>query len=188
MPSVHVAVTAIGADRPGIVAAVTRVLFEHDGNIEDSRMAMLGGHFAMMLVVSLPEGSDPATLERALGGPARELDLIVSVRPVAEAGAGAPGAEGPHAEAAGTPYVFSVYGADRPGIVYRVTDALASGGVNITDLATHVVEGETPVYVMIIEGTVPSGADVQALERDLKARAGELGIDISMHPAEADTL
>ena len=42
----HVAVTAVGADRPGIVAAVSRALYDVGGNIEDSRMAILGGHFA----------------------------------------------------------------------------------------------------------------------------------------------
>lgn len=175
----HVAVTAIGADRPGIVAAVSRVLFEHSGNIEDSRMAMLGGHFAMMLVVSLPEGSDAAVLERALGAEARELGLIVTVRPVAEI-------SDEHAE--GTPWIFSVYGADRPGIVYRVTNTLAAAGVNIEDLATHVIGGETPVYVMIIEGTLPPSTDAAALEGDLKAIASGLSVDLSMHPVDADTL
>src|SRR6266481_3460631 len=53
----HVAVTAVGADRPGIVAAVSRVLYDIGGNIEDSRMAILGGHFAMVLIVALPQGA-----------------------------------------------------------------------------------------------------------------------------------
>src|SRR6266542_2052675 len=101
----HVAVTAVGADRPGIAAAVVKVLYEHGGNVEDSRMAILGGHFAMMLIVALPEG------------------------------------------------------AERPGIVYRVCETLAARRVNITDLATRVVGGDAPVYVMILEATVPAGAD-----------------------------
>ena len=52
------AVSAIGADRPGIVAAVTGALLPHGINIEDSRMAILGGRFAMMLVVTVPEDAD----------------------------------------------------------------------------------------------------------------------------------
>ena len=44
-----------GADRPGIVAAVTGVLVEHGGNLEDTSMTILGGHFAMMLVVAVPD-------------------------------------------------------------------------------------------------------------------------------------
>ena len=49
-------VSALGPDRPGIVAAVTRVLLEHGANIADSRMGLLNGRFSMMLVVSVPDG------------------------------------------------------------------------------------------------------------------------------------
>lgn len=175
----HVAVTAVGADRPGIAAAVTKVLFEHGGNIEDSRMAILGGHFSIMLIVALPEDTDLPGLEAALGEPARALDLVFAVRPVGEA---------PPEHAEGSPYVVSVYGADRPGIVFRVCEALAGRGVNITDLATHVVEGATPIYVMIMEVTVPAGADPTAIEAELQTIAAELSVDLSFHPVEAETL
>lgn len=173
----HVAVTAVGADRPGIVAAVTQVLFEHGCNIEDSRMAILGGHFAMMLIVALPDGEDAARLEEALSEPARAQDLVVTVRPVAEAAG---------EEAPGIPYVVSVYGADHPGIVARVSRLLADHGVNISDLATHVVEGDPPVYVMVLEVTLPG--DAAPVEAALKALAAELAVDVSMHPMEPETL
>ncbi len=175
----HVAVTAFGTDRPGIAAAVAKVLYEHGGNVEDSRMAILGGHFAMMLIVALPEGAEPSALESALLVPARELELIVAVRPVAEV---AP----EHAE--GSPYIVTVYGADKPGIVFRVCEALAAHRVNVTDLATRVVGGEAPVYVMILEATVPGGADAAVVEADLKALAAEMAVDVAFHPVEAEAL
>lgn len=174
----HVAVTAIGTDRPGIVAAVTEVLFEVGANIEDSRMATLGGHFAMMLIVELPSVS-PQRLEEELHRPADELDLTISVRAIDEADA---------ARDEGEPYVVSVYGADHPGIVARVSGMLADQGVNISDLATHVVEGEQTVYVMVLEVTVPGDVDVAELEADLKALAADLDVDLSIHPMEPDTL
>lgn len=179
LPCMHVAVTAVGADRPGIAAAVTKVVYEHGGNIEDSRMAILGGHFSMMLIVTLPDAGDAAKLERALGGPAAEKDLIVAVRPVASSSP-------EHAE--GEEYVVSVYGADKPGIVYRVSEALAAHAVNITDLATRVVEGDPSVYVMLMEVVVPLGADPAVVDADLKMLSGELEVDISFHPLEAETL
>jgi glycine cleavage system transcriptional repressor len=175
----HVAVTAVGADRPGIASAVAKILFEHGGNIEDSRMAILGGHFAMMLIVDLPADPAPAALELALGPVAAALDLIVAVRPVDEASA-----EG----AGGTTYVVTVYGADKPGIVYRVTETLASHRVNVTDLATRVVPGDQPVYVMILEATVPAAADAAIVEADLKALSAELSVDVSFHPLDEETL
>ena len=175
----HVAVAAIGVDRPGIAAAVTKVLYEHRCNIEDSRMAILGGQFAMMLIVVLPPGGRPESLEEALAEPAGKLNLIVSVTPVAEPGPG---------QAEGIPYVVSVYGADRPGIVYRVCSALAERSINITDLATHVIEGPTPVYVMIIEAILPAGSDATAVESDLHVLAKVLEVDLTVRPVEQETL
>src|SRR5215210_8202540 len=88
----HVAVTAVGSDRPGIVAAVTRVFVEHRCNIEDSSMTILRGQFAMMLVVDAPADVGAADLEAALAGPAAELDLVVAVRPLPAADEGDSGA------------------------------------------------------------------------------------------------
>jgi glycine cleavage system transcriptional repressor len=172
----HVAVTAVGVDRPGIVAAVSRVLFEQGANIEDSRMAILGGHFAMVLIVS---ADDAAGLEDALQAPARSLDLVVSARPVDDAAA---------ARTEGAPFIVNVYGADKPGIVAGVTGALADERINISNLATHVIEGDQPVYLMMLEVTLPSGADAAAIEARLKALGAQLGVDVSMHADEADTL
>ena len=171
----HIAVSAVGVDRPGIVAAVSRVVFEHGGNIEDSRMALLGGHFAMMLIVAVPEGTDAADLEGALSSATAGMDLVVSARPVAET---------PQGHAQGDAYVLTVYGADRPGIVADVTGALAASNANITDLATHVAEGN--VYIMVIEVGLPAGADPEAVEAAVRRAGG--GVDISFHPLEAETL
>ncbi len=176
----QVAVTAVGADRPGIAAAVTKILFEHGGNIEDSRMAILGGHFSMMLIVALPESTDAAALEHALQAPADQLGLIVAVRPVAAATA--------EPEAGAEEYVVSVYGADKPGIVYRVSEALARHGANITDLATRVVGGDPDVYVLLMEVVVPRTADTAVIDAELKTTGADLDVDISFHPLEAETL
>lgn len=172
----HVAVTAVGRDRPGIAAAVSKVLFEHGANIEDSRMAILGGHFSMMLIVQTD--ADAATLEHDLASATAALDLTVTVRSVADAGI---------ADDTGAAYTLSVYGADHPGIVYRVTAALAEQGVNVTDLSTHVA-GDPPVYVMLIDVSVPAGTDPAALEAGLRTLGADVGVDIAMRPADADTL
>ncbi len=62
----QLAVSAIGVDRPGIVAAVTGVLVGHGCNLEDTSMSILRGHFAMTLVVSAPDGTEAPELEGAL--------------------------------------------------------------------------------------------------------------------------
>jgi glycine cleavage system transcriptional repressor len=171
----QLAVTAVGVDRPGIVASISRVLFERGGNIEDSRMALLGGHFAVMLIVSVPDDADPTGIETALAEATAGHDLMTSARPVAKA---------PPEHLEGTPYVLTVYGSDRPGIVADVTGVLARYGVNVTDLATHVVEGR--IYVMIMEVSLPAGSDAADVERALREAAA--GVDLSFHPLEAETL
>jgi glycine cleavage system transcriptional repressor len=179
----HVAVTAVGADRPGIVAAVSRVFVEHGCNLEDSSMTILRGLFAMMLVVDAPPGVGAVDLEAALAEPAAALDLVVAVRPVPEVGGGATGG------AAGSAWAVSVYGADRPGIVHGIADLLAGHGVNITDLSTRVVGApDRPVYAMLLEVSLPPGADPEILGRRLAEAAADLGVDVSLHPSDADIL
>src|SRR5437588_7644908 len=155
----HYAVSAVGADRPGIVAAVTQAFLDHGCNLEDTSMTILRGHFAMMLVVAAPDGVGQQELEAALAGPARDLDLVVAVRPIEE---GVP--TSPHGES----WTVSVYGSDRPGIVHRVASLLADEGVNIVDLTTRVIgDPARPVYAMILEVTLPPECDAASLEESL---------------------
>lgn len=180
----HVVVTAVGADRPGIVAAVTRVLVDQRCNLEDTSMTILGGHFAMMLVVATPGDAGPAELEAALAPVAGDLGLVVAVRPIAELDPAA-GDDG----GAGEDWEVSVYGADRPGIVHRMTALLAGRGVNIVDLSTRVIgDPDRPVYAMFLGVRVPPGVDAADLEADLRGAATDLGVECSLHPAEADIL
>jgi len=69
------AVSAIGRDRPGLVAGLTRTLLAHRVNIEDSQMSILRGHFSMMLLISAPDALDPAALSSDLAATGDELGL-----------------------------------------------------------------------------------------------------------------
>src|SRR5256885_15685444 len=71
----HYALTAVGRDRPGIVAAVSEALLAHSVNIEDSQMTILRGHFTMVLVVATQEGADVDALRRDLEGVRERLEL-----------------------------------------------------------------------------------------------------------------
>lgn len=173
------AVTAIGRDRPGIVAAISGVLFELGGNIEDSRMSILGGHFAVMLIVELPEEASRERLEEGLDAVRRDLGLeALSVSEV-ERMADGRGAQASH--------VLTVYGADRPGIVHRVAALLAERGVNVADLSTQVSGGAPPVYVMVMELSVPEDAE-GPLEEALAAAGDELEVDVSLRPLAGEPL
>lgn len=176
----HVAVTALGADRTGIVAAVTGVLMRHGGNLEDTAMTNLGGHFAMMLVVEIPDGETAADLEAALADEVAGLGLTVAVRPIVAAPADGP---------TGAPWAVSLYGADRPGIVHRVTKKLAEHDVNVVDLTTRVIgRGPEHAYVLLLEVSLPPTTDPDQLGAELDALAAELGVEVHLRPDDADVL
>jgi glycine cleavage system transcriptional repressor len=174
----HFAVSAIGRDRPGIVAAIAAALHEAEGNVEDSRMTILGGHFSVMLVVSAPDSRE-AELRRRLGNVADDLGLeALSLSPLDELAAPAPAPS----------HVISVYGADHPGIVREVSGALAERRVNITDLQTRLAGApEKPLYVMMLE----IEADPTAIE-EISAALAETGrraeVEVSISRLETETL
>lgn len=168
----ELAVTAIGADRPGIVAAVARVLHERGGNLEDSAMTILGGHFAIVLLVATDD--EPDALATVLRDATGELGLTITV---SRADAARTTAEPTH--------LLSVYGADKPGIVAGITTTLAEAGANIIDLETQVVgEGDAPVYAMVIE---LQAADTDALIAHLDTACEVLGVDHTLRSIDAET-
>ncbi len=168
------AVTAVGVDRPGIVAAVAEVLHARGGNVEDSAMTILGGHFAVVLLVEADD--EAAALEDALTEATRHLGLRVSV---AEAGVGASSPEATH--------LLSVYGSDQPGLLARVTRALSDLDVNITDLETRLLSGDDrPVYAMVVELVAPAGRS-DDLAESIRAACADLGIDHTLRSIDAET-
>ena len=168
------AVTAVGADQPGIIARVTGVLLEHGGNLQDSTMTILGGQFAIVLLVE--SDADPAALESDLAGATGDLGLVVAVRPVGE------GASSPPAT-----HMLSVYGADRPGIVHGITSQLAERRINVSDVTTRVLHGERAVYAMVLEVSLPAGTDAEELAAALRQGEGSDAIEASIHPLDATT-
>ncbi len=174
------ALSAVGRDRPGIVAAVSEVLLRHGVNVEDSQMTILRGHFTMMLVVAAPEGADGDALRAELSAVGEELGLeALLLSPIEELGGAEPAPS----------LIVTVYGADHPGILHAVTAAIAALGADITDLNTRLVgEDREPIYALLMEVAVPGGVAAEELERALAAVADEQGVDVTIRPLEQDAL
>ncbi|MCW3063261.1 MAG: amino acid-binding domain protein [Solirubrobacterales bacterium] len=123
------AVSAIGRDRPGIIAAVTEVLVHFAVNIDDAQGGLLRGHFSLTLICSGGDHLEEADLERALQGVRERLDLeAVTVRRVETL---AP------AEPPRPTHRVRVTTQDRPGIVHAVCSALAAAEVSVIQLVTR---------------------------------------------------
>jgi glycine cleavage system transcriptional repressor len=166
------ALSAIGRDRPGIVAEVTGTLLRHGVNMADSQMAILGGHFAMMIVLVTSAETDLEALRSDLEHSRAKLELeAISLSEIDES----------QARIDEPSHVITLYGADHPGIVNAVAAALAQRDVNITDLDTHLVGEETaPTYMMILEVSVPEDLTGRGLEISLREVAREQKLELSV--------
>jgi glycine cleavage system transcriptional repressor len=175
------ALSAIGRDRPGIVAEVTRALLGHSLNITDSQMAVLSGRFTMMLVVTAPDGTDLDLVGEELVRVRDRLGLdALSLSPLGESGPEAP--EPSH--------IVTVYGVDHPGIVHAVSARLAAREVNVTDLETRLVGegGQAGLYAMVLEVALPQTVDPEALRVMLEDVGAEQGVDVTVRPLEPDVM
>lgn len=162
--------TLTGEDRPGIVARVTRALFERQMNLGEASMLRLGGNFTIMMMVS--GELDAPDLEAALAPVTSELGLSLHIDPMQG---------GLHRHLVPN-LMVRVSGADRAGIVARVTGALAEAGFNILDLESDVAGSqEKPVYLMQIAGVAE--VPLERLEAALEPLRGE-GIDVNITPIE----
>lgn len=170
----HYAVSVVGKDRPGIVAAITGGLFNLGCNIADSSCTMLGGEFAMILIISMKRPFSKARLIEELKPVCDGLGMTLGVRTLHPD-------EIIRQESDGEICMISVYGADQPGIVYRVTKELASRSINITDLNTKLIgTAEEPVYVLMLEIALPEGESAEGVEQTLAALKKELNVEIGV--------
>lgn len=169
----HFALTIIGRDRPGIVSQVTEILFTLGFNIADSSCSILGGQFSMILIISNPQFSSKEQFSAAFA-PLEENNLSVYIRTLKTGGE-------KRSEMEGELCMISVYGSDKPGIVYQVAKELGDRQINITDLNTKLIgEEERPVYVMMIEAMLPEGIEIETVESWMVELKQKLQVDISV--------
>jgi glycine cleavage system transcriptional repressor len=170
-----VSVSVMGHDRPGIVAGVSKVIFENACNIEALSQTVLMGQFAMIVVAAPLPGSSVTALHKDLEALGREMNLTIHMRllkpeelPAFDAG---------QAE----PFVITVRGADRPGLVYAITTILAEQGINITRLGAEVVPvNRTLEYIQIYEVDIPRHLDFALIQKALRERGEEIGVTVDM--------
>lgn len=166
-------VTLVGKDRPGIVAHVTSALYEGGGNLGETSMMRLGSNFTIMMMVEYT-GSQK-DLQDLLSTVAESMGLHLHIDHI-------DGKLHQHIE----PDVrITVYGADRAGIVAKVSMALAEAGLHILDLESDVGGNEQkPIYILHIEGHAAEG--VAALQSALDIVCKEDHVDAKLE--SIDTL
>jgi glycine cleavage system transcriptional repressor len=170
-----VSVSVMGHDRPGIVAGVSKVLFENACNIEALSQTVLMGQFAMIVIVSLLTGGSIAGLQKDLEALGERINLTIDIRNVD------PHEQLPFPVEETEHFVITVRGADRPGLVAAVTAILAEEGINITRLGAEVVPvGGRQEYIQIYEVDIPNDLDFARIQRALSERGAEIGVTVDM--------
>lgn len=176
------ALSAIGRDRPGIVADLAELIYECDCNLEDSSMTILGSEFAVLLLLTGEGEGVEQHLSAACKRVEWEKRLTVFFRPLEGEPLGYGGERG------ALPLELLATGVDKAGIVAKVSRCLASNSINITQMSTSSrPEPETgaPIYSMRIVMHAPAGVDQNALRRELEGIAAALHIELSLQTSES---
>ncbi len=167
--------SALGKDRPGIVADVSEVIYECGGNIEDSSMSLLRNHFALLLLFSTEREEVNQKLSSGLKRLEWEKKLTVFYSPISFEEAY------PKLKEQTDSYKITTSGVDHAGIVFNVCQLLANRGINIIDMETRRVlsaESGTPIFEMDIDIEIPRSISEKGLREDLHRLANELMIDL----------
>lgn len=172
-----IVVFVLGPDRTGIIAEVSKTLFDQGCNLEDVSQTILQRQFVGIFIASMADNGNEDEVLSALRGRISPLGLFVHLRLMEE--------ELAACWQTGEPFVITTLGPDRPGLMAGVTEVLARYGANITSLRA-VSRGEESHhdYVMIFEADIPSEVNLSAFRAALCARAEELGLDISLQHRE----
>jgi glycine cleavage system regulatory protein len=166
-----IVLTVLAPDRPGLVERISAVIVRHGGNWLQSHLSRMAGYFGGLIHVTVPDQNADA-LVRALEG-LGDQGVVAVVRktsgPVESEEAGDVG--------------LSLMGNDRPGIVNRITEAIARKGVNVVSLETEY--GSAPMagnemFSVRARLRMPPAVSLADLKRDLEMIAGDLMVDVSL--------
>jgi glycine cleavage system transcriptional repressor len=173
MPDAYLALSALGPDKKGLVAALTAYVAERRGNIEESRMAILGGEFGILMLIRAPQeaakklADDTSKLAAETGLHVR----LVQTKSPAE-----------HRQSA-APYRVVADAVDNEGIIHRITETCARHGINVVDLESESYPAPvtaTPLFRMNALIDVPQTVKVGELRTALFELAEQSGIDLEL--------
>ena len=171
MEKTSLVLTILGEDQPGLVDSLAAIVAEHGGNWVESRMAHLAGQFAGILRVEVPphqaEALTAAIKKLASGG----LESMVCAEPAIAS------------ETIGTLAQLDLVGLDQPGIVRKVSQVLASKGVNVEELATECTAAPTTgqkLFHATAQLRLPQGLAIESLRSALEQVAADLMVDLTL--------
>ena len=173
----YLVLSALGKDRPGILDELSKTILEHDGNLADSRMTVLGGEFAILLLV---EGNwnTLAKLEDAIPALAQKTNLTITVRRTEE--------RPPASDL--LPYSVEVVSLDHPGIVHSLSNFFSRRNINIEDMMTSsyaAAHTGTPMFSVTMSVGIPSDVHIATLREEFMEFCDSLNLDAVLEPIKS---
>lgn len=173
----HLVVAALGADRPGLVSELSRVILDCDCSISDSRMTVLGSEFAILLMAQ-GNWNTLTKLEMQLKRLEQTLELTIIVKRTEE-----------RALAGATlPYAVEVVAAHQPGIVHHLASFFASRSINIEDMATRSYQAPhtgTLMFSVNLAIGVPANTHIALLREEFLDFCDDLNLDAVLEPLKS---
>lgn len=169
-------ISALGEDRPGIVNALTESILEYGCNITDSRMTVLGGEFAVIMLLS-GTWDAIAKIESALPRLEKQLHLLISAKRT----------EARRSSGHSLPYMVEVVAMDHPGIVHDIARFFSERKINIEDLSTSsyaAAHTGTPMFSMLMNISIPADISIGALRGEFMDLCDALNLDAIMGPTK----
>ena len=164
-------ITFIGDDRPGLVEQLSTAIEENRGNWHESQLSQLGGKFAGLVLVSIPDGA-AAQLEGALKALSAS-GLSVRVTPTGTS----------QASHSARKITLTILGPDRLGIVREISQALASHQVNVVEMDSQVSSAPMSAELLFqarIDAEIPLDTQLDDLTDMLDEIANHMTLDISL--------
>lgn len=170
-------ISAIGSDHPGIVNELSQLIVQNNGNIDDSRMTVLGGEFAIILLISASD-SELINIEQILNQQASSLALNITTKQTNDRAL----AENTSIEKK-IPYIVEVLAIDNPGIVYKLADFFSSRDINIQSLQTNRYPAPhtgTQMFAIEMVIAVPQTIIINDLRDDFLDLCEDMNLDASI--------
>lgn len=173
--SAFLVISALGEDREGIVKDLSRFILDCGGNIAESRMSILGGEFAIIMLV---QGNDDALseIDQGRAGLESKLGLVIHTKRTSSRSG----------KAESLPYIVEVVAMDHPGIVHDITDFFSSRNINIQELATDsyaAAHTGTPMFAVNISIQVPADISLKTLKADFYDYCDSRNLDAEIEAA-----
>lgn len=173
--SSHLVISAIGEDQTGLVDRLSEWVLDNDCNIEDSRMVVLGGEFAILLLVS-GNWNNIAKLEDQLSGLQDKLGMQIATKHT----------ESKPRQGSFLPYAVDVIALDHPGIVHNLASFFSHRQINIQDLSTATYAAPhtgTPMFSVRMLLDVPADMHIATLREEFQTFCDQLNLDAGIEPA-----